>query len=72
MRYVHSPEGGSGRYSITSFIVQPRILHSASNVFVETDSFALILRIVELLICPFTCNVYVVAPRAFIVFQSGA
>ena len=47
----------SGRYSIISVSSQSSILHSASNVFVDTDWFAFSLRTVELLISPFTCNV---------------
>ena len=44
----------SGRYSITSFNEQPKIAQSASRVFVETESFALRRRIVELLMWPLT------------------
>ena len=44
----------SGRYSTISGIVQLRILQSASNVFVETDSPDFKRRTVELLIPPFT------------------
>ena len=42
------------------------------NQLVETDSPALSLRTVELLMFPLTCKVYVVAPRFSIVFHSGA
>lgn len=50
----------------------PSSLHNASSVFVETDSPAFIRRIVELLIPPLYCSVYVDAPRLFIVSHSGA
>lgn len=62
----------SGRYSMMSFSVQFKILQRASNVFVDTDSLAFNRRMVELLISPLTCNVYVVAPRSFMVLQSGS
>ena len=62
----------SGRYATISSSVQSKILHSASSVFVETDSFALRRRIVELLIPPLNCSVYVVAPRFSIVSHNGA
>lgn len=44
----------SGTYSMISIIEQFNILHNASSVFVETDSFAFNRLIVELLISPFT------------------
>lgn len=47
-------------------------VHSASSVLVETDSPALRRRTVELLIAPFTCKVYVVAPLRFMVSHNGA
>lgn len=50
---------------------QCRILHNASRVLVETESFAFRRLIVELLIFPFICNVYVEAPTRFIVFHKG-
>ncbi len=53
--------------SMISEMEQWRILHNASRVLVDTDSFAFKRRIVELLIFPFTCSVYVVAPVFFIV-----
>lgn len=61
----------SGRYSAISASVQSNNRQSVSNVLVETDSPAFILRMVELLMPPLTCSVYVVAPRCSIVLQSG-
>ena len=55
-----------------SSILQFRSLQSASSVLVETDSPAFSRRTVELLIWPFTCKVYVVAPCRRIVSHSGA
>ena len=55
-----------------SFIVQPSILQRASSVFVETESPAFSLRMVELLMFPLTWSVYVVALRSCIVSHSGA
>ena len=62
----------SGTYSTISFNSQRRILQSASSVLVETESPAFMRRIEELLICPLTCSVYVVAPVFSIVRHSGA
>lgn len=53
--------------SMMSEMEQRRILHNASRVLVDTESFAFSRRIVELLIFPLTCRVYVVAPVFFIV-----
>lgn len=52
--------------------VQFSILHSASSVLVEMDSFAFILRMVELLMLPLYCSVYVVASFSSVVLHSGA
>lgn len=61
----------SGRNSMTSGIEQWSIMQSASSVLVDTDSPAFSLRIVELLIPPLICSVYVVAPVFCIVIQRG-
>ena len=61
----------SGRNSMTSGIEQWSILQSASSVLVDTDSPAFSLRMVELLIPPLICSVYVVAPIFCIVIQRG-
>ena len=53
-------------------MVHCRILHKASKVFVETESPAFRRRMVELLIPPLTCSVYVLAPWRFIVCHNGA
>lgn len=46
---------------------QLKNLQSVSRVLVETDSFACIRRMVELLIPALACKVYVVAPCRFMV-----
>ena len=51
---------------------QSRTLQSASSVFVDTDSPIFNRRMVELLICPLTCKVYVVAPFSAIVRHKGS
>ena len=56
---------------MTSGIEQWSIMQSASSVLVDTDSPAFSLRIVELLIPPLICSVYVVAPVFCIVIQRG-
>ena len=56
---------------MTSGIEQWSILQSASSVLVDTDSPAFSLRMVELLIPPLICSVYVVAPVFCIVIQRG-
>ena len=64
-------------YSIMSSTLHSRILHSASTVFVETDSPLCSRSTVPPLTCSpnsFSLNlsVYVVAPLAFIVLHRGS
>ncbi len=51
---------------------QLKNLQSVSRVLVETDSFACIRRMVELLIPALACKVYVVAPCRFMVCHKGS
>ena len=62
----------SERNTIISWTEQWSILQRASRVFVDTDSPAFNLRMVELLIPPLTWSVYVDAPIFFIVFHNGS
>lgn len=52
--------------------LQLKNLQSVSRVLVETDSFACIRRMVELLIPALACKVYVVAPCRFMVCHKGS
>ena len=51
---------------------QLKNLQSVSKVLVETDSFACIRRMVELLMPALACKVYVVAPHRFMVCHKGS